>query len=197
MTIFRILLLFTVPMVLAQQPSSPLTDTRSPFLSIPPTAPDELRFGAQLVEFEAKDVSGRTWRSEDLRGKFTVIYIWNTFIARAMDKLPKYASGSIPNVLDLAELQRFRDRAKRAKNIQVLTFCNDYDYMHAHDYMNEKKYDFPVIADWVLTKKLFTTREGHFPEWWLVNPEGRLSNPIRHWGFGQFLFEVERAVARE
>ena len=30
-----------------------------------------------------------------------------------------------------------------------------------------------------LTKKLFTTREGHFPEWWLVNPEGRMSNPIR------------------
>ena len=91
-TVFRILLLFTVPIALAQQPSSPVTDTRSPFLSIPPTASDELRFGAHLPRFEAKDISGRTWRFEDLLGKFTVVYIWNTFIASAVDNVPQYAS---------------------------------------------------------------------------------------------------------
>jgi hypothetical protein len=66
---------------------------------------------------------------------------------------------------------------------------------HAHDYMKEKKYTFPVIADWALITKLFKIGEGHFPEWWLVNPEGRLSYPIRQWSFGRFLFEVERTAA--
>ena len=38
-------------------------------------------------------------------------------------------------------------KSRTTKNIQVLTFCVDYDYMHAHDYMNQEKYTFPVIAD--------------------------------------------------
>ena len=36
----------------------------------------------------------------------------------------------------------------------MLTFCSDYDYTHASEYMKEKKYSFPVIADWALIKKV-------------------------------------------
>jgi hypothetical protein len=174
---------------LAQQPSSPATDNQSPFLSIPPVS-DALRFGEQLPEFEAKDISGRTWRSEDLRGKFTLIYIWHTFWARDADAHPRATRG-LP---DLPELQRFYDKVRNAKNIQVLAFCRDYDYMHAHDYMKQTRYTFPVIADWVLIKKLFPEAEGR-PPYWLVNPEGRLSYPLRSWSLGGLLYEVERAAA--
>jgi hypothetical protein len=186
----RALLLLIVPVALAQQPSSPATDTQSPFLSIPPVS-YALRFGAQLPEFEAKDISGRTWRSEDLRGKFTLIYIWHTFWARDADAHPRATRG----LLDLPELQRFYDKVKNAKNIQVLAFCKDYDYTHAPDYMKHTSYTFPVIADWVLIKKLFPEAEGR-PPYWLVNPEGRLSYPSRSWSFGGFLYEVERAAAQ-
>ena len=47
--------------VVAQQASSPATETRSPFLSIPP-APESLRFDSQLPPFDAKDTAGRRWR---------------------------------------------------------------------------------------------------------------------------------------
>ena len=186
----RALVLLVVPVALAQQQSSPATDTQSPFLSIPSVS-YALRFGAQLPEFEAKDINGRTWRSEDLHGKFTLIYIWHTFWARDADAHRR----ANPNSLDLSELQRFYDKVRNAKNIQVLAFCKDYDYMHAHDYMKEKGYTFPVIADWVLIKKLFPEAEGR-PPYWVVNPEGRLSYPLRSWSFGGLLYEVERAAAK-
>ena len=185
----RALPLLIVPVALAQQPSPPATDTQSPFLSIPAVS-DALRFGAQLPEFEVKDIRGRTWRSEDLRAKFTLIYIWHTFWARGADAHPR----ANPNLLNLPELQRFYDKV-RNKKIQVLAFCMDYDYMHAHDYMKLKGYTFPVIADWVLIKKLFPEAEGR-PPYWLVNPEGRLSYPLRSWSFGGLLYEVERVAAQ-
>ena len=179
-----------VPAALAQQGLSPATD--NPFLSVPPAASGELRFGAQLPEFEAKDVSGRAWRNQDLRGKFTLLYVWHTFDARARDKIDPHAREVLQHLPELPEVQRFYDQVRNGKNIQVLTFCLDYDYTHAPEYLKEHKYTFPVIADWVLIKKLFPTGERE----WLVNPEGRLSYPFRSWSFGQLLFAVERAAAR-
>jgi hypothetical protein len=193
--IFRALLVLTVPVVLAQQSSPPATDTQSPFLSIPPADSGGLRFGAQLPEFEAKDISGRTWQFEDLHGKLTLIYIWNTFQARATDRLDPHARETFPGLPDLPELQRFFDTVRNAKNIQVLTFCTDHDYMHAHEYVKQQRYTFPVIADWVLINKLFPGAGGQ-PPYWLINPEGRLSYPFRSWSFGRLLFEVEKAAAR-
>ena len=189
----RILLFLIVSVALAQQSLSPAANTQSPFLSVPPAVSDGLRFGAQLPEFEAKDISGRTWRLEDLRGKFTLIYIWHTFDARWTDRLDPHVRESLRGTPDLPEVQRFYDEVRNAKNIQVLTFCGDYDYMHAHDYIKQTKYRFPVIADWVLINKLFPQGPGRE---WLVNPEGRLSYPFRFWSFGRLLFEVEKAVAQ-
>jgi hypothetical protein len=182
--VFRAVLLLAVPMVSAQPLPSPAPNAQSPFLSVPPAVSDTLRFGSQLPGFEAKDISGRTWRSEDLRGKLTVVYIWDTFQGRV----------GPPAFRDLPELQRFYDKVRNSKSIQVLTFCNDYDYMHAHDFIQREKYTFPVIADWVLVKKLFA-RDGLTLQS-VINPEGRLSYPFRSWSLGRVLFEVERAAAR-
>jgi peroxiredoxin len=158
-----------------------------PFAPVPQASEDSLRFAAKLPEFEAKDIGGRTWTLEDLRGKFTVIYFWRTGWAREADAHPR----ADPDFLDLAELQRFYDK----KNVQALSFCMDYDYTHAAIYMKEKKYTFPVIADWVLIKKLFPGTEGG-RLYWVVNPEGRLSYPFRSWSFGRLLFEVEKAAGQ-
>jgi hypothetical protein len=173
----------------AQQPSTP-TDTESPFLSVL-AAPDTVRFGAQVPDFEVKDISGRTWRSQDLRGKFTLIYVWNTFLARDVDANPRVGR----RFLDLPELQRFYEKVQNEKNIQVLAFCNDYDYTHAPEYMKQAKYTFPVIADWVLINKLLPEAQGA-PRYWLVNPEGRLSSSLRAWSLGGLLFEIERFASR-
>jgi peroxiredoxin len=189
------LILLIVQVAVAQQPSSSVTDTQSPFLPVPAAVSDSLRFGAQLPEFEAKDITGRTWRREDLHGKLTLIYIWNTILARAMDAHDPHWRESIPGLPDLPQLQQFYDKVRNARNIQVLTFCSDYDYTHAQEYMKQRKYAFPVIADWVLINKLFP-RAGGEP-YWLVDSEGRLSYPFRSWSFGRVLFEVESAAFRK
>src|SRR5579872_524131 len=121
----RLLLFMVVPTAMAQQ-----------FLTVPPapSVSSPLRFADKLPAFEAKDISGRTWRLEDLRDKFTVVYFWSTSWARTSDSIPEYAHGSIPDILDLPEIQRFYDQVKSGKTIQVLTFCKDYesgDSVHA------------------------------------------------------------------
>jgi hypothetical protein len=204
------LLLFAAAVAEAQQVSTPAPNVQSPFLSVPPAVSDEFRFASEFPEFEAKDISSRTWRSEDLRGKFTLIYIWNTFEARTMDQFDPHSRYPDAGLPDLPQLERFYEKSGTAKNIQVLTFCVDYDYMRAHDYMKEKKYTFPVIADWALANKLFpadTCRQGcsyGLPSptggkalasrQWVINPEGRLSYPFHAWSFGHLLFALE-AVA--
>lgn len=101
----------------------------------------------------------------------------------------------MPFFPDLPEVQRFYDKVRDTKNLQVLTFCRDYDYTHASDYIKGTKYTFPVIADWVLTDKLFAST-GFTVRYWLINPEGRLSLPLRSWSFGRLLFEIEKAAGK-
>jgi hypothetical protein len=156
---------------------------QAPFQPVPSVEPDSLRFGSQLAEFEAKDISGRVWRPEDLRGKFTVVYVWHTFAAR----IPAPGLGK-----DIDEIQRFYE--KGVKGAQVLTFCRDYDYTHAGEYMKERGYGFPVIADWKVVDRLFP-KTGTGTKW-VVDPDGRVSYPFHTWTLGRVMYEVERVVGR-
>ena len=186
------LFFMAVAAVQAQQASSPTREDGSPFLSIPPEH-EGLRFEVQVPPFEAKDIAGRTWRLEDLRGKVTLIYIWNTFEARAVD-----ARANIRDVIsglsDLPEVQRFYDKVRHSRDIQVLTFCTDHDYTHASEYMKEKKYSFPVIADWVLIKKVLPF--GADQPYSVIDRDTRLSHPPRSWSLGRVLYEFERNAPR-
>ena len=207
MAIYRIVLLFLAATLATAQ--------QSPFTPVPPAITDHFLFDKQFPAFEAQDIKGRIWKSADLNGRFTLIYIWNALQARSTDGLRHSVQrlGVSPDP-DLAELQRFYDKVKNSGKIQILTFTTDYDYMHSHDYMKEKNYTFPVIADWTLITKLFpkdTCEKGctgapQIPSpspdpgnlaspQWVVNPEGRLSVPFRAWSLGRLLFEVEKAAA--
>ncbi len=196
LTVFRALPWLLVPVALAQQPLSPPTGTQSPFLSIPQFPSETLRFGGPLPRFAAKDLTGHTWRSEDLKGKFTLICRWSTRLARDADKLGPDASGTIFGVLDLAEVQRFYDETRGERNVQVLTISEDFDDTETSSYLKEKRYTFPVIVDddWHLGSTLFP--EGGL-YYWVVNPEGRLSYPFRDWSLGRILMEIQRAAGRQ
>ena len=172
-----------------------VASAQSPFSSIPPARTDALRFGAELPAFEVKDIAGRTWRLDDLLGKHTLLYVWHTFPARTshqFDRRSKEVAGV--HFPDLREVERVYREVKRSKDIQVLTLCTDYDYTHAPEYMKEMPYTFPVIADWVLIRKLLPEAGGH-GMFWVVNPEGRLSEQFRSWSFTRLFWEVQRAVA--
>jgi peroxiredoxin len=165
----------------------------SPLLDVPPPPSDALRFGPALPPFEAKDTGGRVWRLEDLKGKYTLLYIWHTFEARDADQLEPGARAVMRGLPELDQLQRFYEEVRRSKTLQVLAFCRDYDYTHAPAYMKEKHYTFPVIADWVLLRKLLPPDQIH-SRYGVVNPEGRISYPFRTWSFGRLLMELERVA---
>jgi peroxiredoxin len=165
------------------------------FVSIPPAADDRLRFGEALPEFEAKDIGGRTWRLDDLRGKFTLIYLWHTFEARGVDAHDRRALSSVHGLPELPEVERFYRMSRTAGNIQVLTFCRDYDYTHAPEYMKEKGHTFPVIADWGLARRLFSGLDGVARQA-VVSPDGRLSYPAGSWSLGRLLYEIEKVAGR-
>ena len=188
------LFFMTVAAGFAQQASSLALKNGSPFLSIP-SVPEGLRFDTSLPAFEARDIAGRTWRMEDLRGKLTLVYVWHTLEARAVDAHDASVRHLISGLSDLPAVQRFYDQVKDTKNIQVLTLCRDFDYTHAPDYVKEKKYSFPVIADWVLIEKVFPNPSGS-SAYWVIDRDARLSSPIRSWSLGRVLYEIERAATR-
>ena len=189
----RILTLLFVSLAAAQQ---------SPFAAVPPVADGTLRFTGQMPPFEAKDIAGKTWRSQDLRGRFTLVYIWSTQEGRMQDRVDAADVRGIFHFLDLSELQRFYDKVKDNPHLQVVTFCRDYesgDSAHARDYMRQHGYTFPVITDYISVAHVRLGIEDQFPsDWssgaWLVNPAGQLSYRVRGWTFGRLLFEAERAA---
>ncbi len=161
------------------------------FTEIPPAAADSLRFDKALPDVEIKDTQGRIWRTEDFRGKFTLVYVWHTFEARTVDAHaghePLMREIGFP---DLREVQRFYDKAKGTTRLQVLTFCADYDYTHAPEYMKRAGYTFPVVADWKLIDKILGPAI-RIARYAVIGPEGKLSAPFRSWTLGRLLIELE------
>src|SRR5262245_34896505 len=98
---FPALILSALQMLLAQQPS--------PFVSITPAPSDTLQFGALLPEVEVKDIRGRIWHLRDLHGKFTLIYLWTTFEARAVDAHDAHLHEVVSGLSNLPAVQRFHD----------------------------------------------------------------------------------------
>ena len=167
---------------------------QSPFEAVPAAQEDALRFGAKLPAFEVKDIDGRTWTLEDLRGKYTLLYVWHTFAARWSDRFQPGTREILHGLPDLREVEQVYQEAKKSGGIQALTFCTDYDYTHAPEYLKETPYSFPVIADWTLIRKLVPEASGHGTHW-VVSPGGRLSQPFRSWSFTRVLWEVRRLAA--
>ena len=168
---------------------------QSPFTSVPPAREDALRFVSELPAFEVKDIAGRTWKLDDLRGKYTILYLWHTFTARRSEQLDRYAKDVLRrHLIDLGEVERLHREAKGSKNVQVLTLCTDYDYTHAPEYLKGTAYTFPVIADWALIRKLVPAAGGN-GTYWVVSPDGWLSEPFRSWSLSRVFWEVQRAAA--
>jgi thiol-disulfide isomerase/thioredoxin len=151
--------------------------SRSPFLQVPPAPSDTLRFQIPVGNFDATDISGRRWRSADLRTKVTFIDIWSTSCGPCRREHP--------------EIQRFYNKVKTTSNVQVLTFAMDDDPRRVEAYIKENSYTFPVIVSGELVEKLFPPRGG-MPQAWIVDPEGRRSDPLVAWPANRFLLEVER-----
>lgn len=177
----------------SNRPPEPVT-----FSAVPPVPTDSLRFETDLPDVEIKDASGRVWRPEDFRGKFTLVYVFHTFEARRIDA---HLGRGHDNLIrsagfpDLREVQQFYEHAKQTRRLQVLAFCSDYDYTHAPEYMKQAGYDFPVVADWKLIDQLLGT-DVHSSRYAVIGPNGKSSGPFRSWSLGRVVMELEAIAAK-
>ena len=92
-------------------------------------APVALEFGTTIPDFEAKDLSGKTWRLADLMGKATFIDVWAQWCGVCRGHHP--------------ELQRLYDLIKGRADIQMLSFNNDDNVSLATAYVKEKMSHLP------------------------------------------------------
>jgi hypothetical protein len=76
-------------------------------------------------------------------------------------------------------------------HLQVLTFAGDEDPARVRAYMLEKGYTFPVVVNAQLSTRLFGD-EGGIPKQFVINQEGRLSEPFVSWSLGRIFLEAER-----
>jgi thiol-disulfide isomerase/thioredoxin len=134
-----------------------------------------LVFNAALPDFVAKDLSGRTWRLSDLKGKATFIDVWATWCGTCREHHP--------------QIQQLHDRLKGRGDVQMLSLSWDDNAYTAAAYMKEMKYTFPVIASKEVAEKLFPTFG--LPAYWIIDALGRRSSPYYWWNEQ----DVDRIVA--
>ncbi len=110
-----------------------------------------------VEDFEARDLSGRTWRLSDLKGKVAYVNIWTSWCAPCRAEMPA--------------LQKLHDRWKDRKDRLVLTISADLHPALAESFLKETSYSFPVIHGAEIAAKFFPPV--YFPQNWLIDPQGR------------------------
>jgi thiol-disulfide isomerase/thioredoxin len=115
-----------------------------------------------VADFEAKDMSGRTWRLADLKGKVAYVNVWTTWCAPCRAEMPG--------------LQKLHERWKDRPDRVVLTISADFHPMLVESFLKEAKYTFPVLHGTEVAEKFFPPV--YFPQNWLIDPQGqRLETP--------------------
>ncbi len=147
-----------------------------------PPKPPALRveYIEQLADFEARDLSGKTWSISDLRGKATLVCVW----AAAM--------GS-SRTSQLPQLQRIYERIQGRQDLQVLSFNIDEIPYLAQKCVEEDKLSFPIIIARTLGERLFP--QAGLPRWWIIDAQGRRSTPFPFRNADLVLAEMEKVAS--
>jgi thiol-disulfide isomerase/thioredoxin len=128
-----------------------------------PAKPQELAEGywekstRQLPEFELVDLSGKTWRLKELRGKAVLINVWATWCGPCQAELP--------------HIQKLYDRLRDSADLLVLTVNVDEDLGLVEPYLKEKGYGFPVLPGYGFVSNVLNASPG-IPQTWIVDSKG-------------------------
>jgi thiol-disulfide isomerase/thioredoxin len=109
-----------------------------------------------LPAFQLADLSGKTWRLEDLKGKVVLINLWATWCGPCNAELP--------------ELEKLYEKVKGRQDIQILTFNIDEDVGLVAPYLKEKGYTFPVLPAYSYVVNLLNGFA--IPQNWVLDPKG-------------------------
>lgn len=111
-----------------------------------------------LVAFNLKTLDGKSFSSNDLKGKVVVINIWATWCS--------------PCVKEMPELQQLYKKYSGAKDVAVITIDSLEELETIKKFMTGKKYDFPVL----LSGDYFSAVPVNiFPTTWFVDKQGKIA----------------------
>jgi thiol-disulfide isomerase/thioredoxin len=145
---------------------------------LPPQPEAAERF--PVGDFEAKDLSGRTWRLADLKGKVAYVSVWTTWC--------------VPCRAEMPGLQKLHDRWKDSKDRVLLTISADTHEALARDFIAESKYTFPVVHGTTVAGKFFPPIS--FPQNWMIDPEGRRLGLNAPPAYDSTIAQIEELAAR-
>lgn len=153
--------------------------TPSPVAELMPPNPERgERF--PVAEFEAKDLSGRTWRLADLKGKVAYVNIWTTWCGPCRAEMPG--------------IQKLHELWKDRKDRMVLTVSADLHEALAREFLRDYKYTFPVLHGTAVAEKFFPPIA--FPQNWLIDPEGRRLDMHAPRAYDTTLAQIEQLADR-
>ena len=111
-----------------------------------------------LVAFNLKTLDGKSFSSDDLKGKVVVINIWATWCG--------------PCVKEMPELQQLYKKYQADKDIAVITIDSLEELATIKKFMVDKKYDFPVL----LSGDYFSTVPVNaYPTTWFIDKQGKIA----------------------
>jgi len=111
-----------------------------------------------VPEFEAKDLSGKSWSLTDLQGKVTYVLLWRTWCGGSCDPI-------------LGGVRKLYESWKNRIDRTVLTISQDENPGIAASIVKDGGYSFPVICSAGLADKFVPV--GGYPQEVLIDPQGR------------------------
>jgi thiol-disulfide isomerase/thioredoxin/tetratricopeptide (TPR) repeat protein len=119
-----------------------------------------------LPDFSLPDLSGRTWRLQDLKGKVTFVNAWATWCGPCQTEMPS--------------VQKLYEKMKGNPDVQVLTLNIDENPGLIAPYLQNTNYTFPIIP----ATSLFVQIDQFMaiPRNWVVDANGVLRR--EQLGFG-------------
>jgi thiol-disulfide isomerase/thioredoxin/tetratricopeptide (TPR) repeat protein len=119
-----------------------------------------------VPDFSLPDLSGRTWRLQDLKGKVTFVNVWATWCGPCQAEMPF--------------VQKLVDQLKDKPDVQVVTFNIDENPGLIDPYLRDSHYTFPIIP----ATSLFVQIDQFMaiPRNWIVDANGVLRR--EQLGFG-------------
>ncbi len=146
------------------------------------TGPGERVLASKKAGSRPRGDQCKTWRLADLKGKATLVDVWATV-------------GSNSVARELPNLQRFYERIKVPKDVQMLTFNIDENPYQAERLLAEGKYSFPVIISRTLGESLFPAPA--LAQAWIIDAQGRRSSSFHSYRFVKpdlILSQMEKAA---
>jgi thiol-disulfide isomerase/thioredoxin len=111
-----------------------------------------------MPDFELPDMTGKTWRLTDLRGKTTLINVWATWCG--------------PCKMELPQLQKLYEKLKNRDDIRIITLNTDDNPGVIESFLRETQYTFPVLPARAYVDKLIPSLS--IPRNWIVDRDAIL-----------------------